>query len=146
MGRGRLEVPRQAVLLGGSSSAPPLDLRRGGAGHAPHLFRGLVPLPWRRAYTSRAGARGPGPWLETPLERGPEAWPRSGPGASRARWALGGGRSVGLFLQAGECGAEGGGSPGRRRPEVGQVRSARSRAGMAGSGPASLQRLSDPDS
>lgn len=117
-GRGCLEVRWQVVLFASSPCAPPPTLGRRSAGHAPHPFGRPAELPRRRAYTRRAGERGSRCWLETPRKRGPEASPGSGPGASRARRALGGGRSVGLFLQPGECGTEGGGSPGRRRPEA----------------------------
>lgn len=77
------------------------------SGHAPHQLRGpgvaiatCVHTPGGRAGRGQpagdsAGAR-------------PGGLARSGPSASRAAPALGGGRSVGFFLRPGECGTEGG--------------------------------------
>lgn len=92
---------------------------------------GLAALPWRRAYTGRASARGAGLGLETPRERGQAASPGSGPGCTRARWSLGRGQSVGFSLGPGECGTAG--SSGRT-PEARPVGPARSRTWREGAG------------
>lgn len=125
-------VRRTAPLPAPTTSAPPPHVRPPPPCAAPATpLTGLVALPWRRAYTGRAGARGAGRRLETPRERGQAASLGSGPGSSRARRALGRGQSVGFSLGPGECGTAG--SSGRT-PGAGPVGPARSRIWREGAG------------